>query len=57
MGNKEEAEWVLERLTKRLERELEDMRREEEEGTGDWAPGGKMEGAEPMFTDGEGGTG
>jgi potassium channel subfamily K, other eukaryote len=52
MGNKEEAEWVLERLTKTLGRELEAMRREEEEGRGDWAPGGKMEGKEPMFKDG-----
>jgi potassium channel subfamily K, other eukaryote len=51
MGNKEEAEWVLERLTKTLERELEAMRREEEEGKGDWARGGKMEGKEPMFRD------
>lgn len=31
MGNKEEAEWVLERLTMTLERELEALRREEEE--------------------------
>jgi potassium channel subfamily K len=51
MGNKEEAEWVLERLTKTLERELEAMRREEEEGKGDWAPGGKMEGKEPILRD------
>jgi len=29
MGNKEEAEWVLERLTTTLERELEQIRREE----------------------------
>jgi potassium channel subfamily K, other eukaryote len=49
MGNKEEAEWVLERLTKTLERELEAMRREEEEGKGDWAPGEEMEGKEPIF--------
>jgi potassium channel subfamily K len=42
MGNKEEAKWVLERLTKTLRRELEDIRREESEGTGDWAKGGKM---------------
>ena len=34
MGNKEEAEWVLERLTKTLERELEEMRREEVEAKG-----------------------
>jgi potassium channel subfamily K len=57
MGNKEEAEWVLERLTKTLERELEAMRKEEEEGRGDWAPGGRMErmeGMEPMFRDGDG---
>jgi potassium channel subfamily K len=31
MGNKEEAEWVLERLTMALERELEAVRREEAE--------------------------
>lgn len=42
MGNKEEAEWVLERLTATLDRELEAIRREEMEGTGDWADGGKM---------------
>jgi len=54
MGNKEEAEWVLERLTKTLERELEAMRREEEEGRGDWAPGGRMEGRDSMFRDGDG---
>ncbi|KAH7346453.1 potassium channel-like protein [Rhexocercosporidium sp. MPI-PUGE-AT-0058] len=30
MGGKEEAEWVLERLVKKLERELECLRREEE---------------------------
>jgi potassium channel subfamily K len=29
MGNKEEAEWVLERLTKKLEEELEEIRKEE----------------------------
>lgn len=29
MGGKEEAEWVLERLTKTLERELEEIKREE----------------------------
>lgn len=34
MGGKDEAEWVLERLTKTLHRELEDMRREEEEMRG-----------------------
>jgi len=49
MGNKEEAEWVLERLTKTLERELEALRREEEEGKGDWAPGGRMEGKDTLF--------
>lgn len=54
MGNKDEAQWVLERLTKTLERELEEMRREEEEGRGDWAPGGRMEGTGPMFGDREG---
>lgn len=32
MGGKEEAEWVLERLTRRLERELEAVKREEESG-------------------------
>jgi potassium channel subfamily K, other eukaryote len=35
MGNKEEAEWVLERLTTTLNRELEAMRREELEREGD----------------------
>lgn len=36
MGNKEEAEWVLERLTTTLNRELEEMRREElEQDEGD----------------------
>lgn len=44
MGNKEEAEWVLERLTRTLARELEAMRKEEEEGSGDFAQGGKMAG-------------
>jgi len=34
MGNKEEAEWVLERLTTTLNRELEAMRREELEKEG-----------------------
>jgi potassium channel subfamily K, other eukaryote len=34
MGNKEEAEWVLERLTTTLNRELETMRREELEREG-----------------------
>lgn len=34
MGEKEEAEWVLHRLTATLERELEAMRREEAEGKG-----------------------
>lgn len=42
MGNKEEAEWVLERLTKTLERELDAMRKEEMEGSGDWGKDGKM---------------
>jgi potassium channel subfamily K, other eukaryote len=51
MGNKEEAEWVLERLTKTLERELEAMRKEEEEGKGDWASGGRMRGKDPLFRD------
>ena len=32
MGNKEESEWVLERLTKTLERELEKVRKEEMRG-------------------------
>jgi potassium channel subfamily K len=32
MGDKEEAEWVLERLTLTLERELETLKREEAEG-------------------------
>lgn len=35
MGNKEEPEWVLERLTTTLNRELEAMRREELEQGGD----------------------
>lgn len=35
MGSKEEAEWVLERLTMTLNRELEAMRREELENEGD----------------------
>jgi potassium channel subfamily K, other eukaryote len=39
MGNKEEAEWVLERLTTTLNRELEEMRREELEREG--GDGGK----------------
>jgi potassium channel subfamily K len=30
MGEKEEAEWILERLTRKLEEELEELRREEE---------------------------
>jgi potassium channel subfamily K, other eukaryote len=34
MGNKEEAEWVLERLTTTLNRELEAMRRDELETAG-----------------------
>ncbi|PVH87650.1 voltage-gated potassium channel [Cadophora sp. DSE1049] len=34
MGGKEEAEWVLERLMRRLEGELEELRREEAEGRG-----------------------
>jgi potassium channel subfamily K len=53
MGNKEEAEWVLERLTRTLERELEAMKREEEEGTGDWAEGGAMRGTKIMERVGE----
>jgi potassium channel subfamily K len=52
MGNKEEAEWVLERLTRTLQRELEEMRKEEEESRGDWAPGGKMDGKQPLQKDG-----
>lgn len=35
MGNKEEAEWILERLTETLSRELEALRREELEREGD----------------------
>jgi potassium channel subfamily K len=35
MGNKEEAEWVLERLTATLKRELEQIRREEVDGEGE----------------------
>lgn len=35
MGNKEEAEWVLERLTRTLRRELDSMRKEELSGKGD----------------------
>lgn len=34
MGNKEESEWVLERLTATLNRELEEMRKEELEREG-----------------------
>ena len=34
MGNKEEAEWILERLTTTLNRELEGMRRDELEREG-----------------------
>ncbi|KAH7410823.1 potassium channel-like protein [Cadophora sp. MPI-SDFR-AT-0126] len=34
MGGKEEAEWVLERLMRRLEEELEDLRRQEAEEKG-----------------------
>jgi potassium channel subfamily K len=34
MGNKEEAEWVLERLITTLNRELEAMRKEELESEG-----------------------
>jgi len=44
MGNKEEAEWVLERLTETLARELEVMKREEEEATGNFAEEGIMNG-------------
>jgi potassium channel subfamily K len=40
MGNKEEAEWVLERLSETLEKELEKIRREEVEGKGPWASEG-----------------
>lgn len=48
MGNKEEAEWVLEKLTRTLERELETMRKEEErERRGD----AKWEGAGGMSMD------
>ncbi|KAI9736507.1 MAG: Potassium channel [Claussenomyces sp. TS43310] len=39
MGDKEEAQWVLERLTRTLNKELNKMRKEELEGTGDWANG------------------
>jgi len=35
MGNKEEAEWVLERLIKTLQRELDSMRKEELEKKGE----------------------
>ncbi len=35
MGNKEEAEWILERLTTTLNRELKQMRKEELEMGGD----------------------
>jgi potassium channel subfamily K len=34
MGNKEESEWVLERLTATLNRELEEMRKEDLEKEG-----------------------
>ncbi|KAF4628957.1 hypothetical protein G7Y89_g9192 [Cudoniella acicularis] len=40
MGNKEEAEWVLERLTRTLERELEAIHREELEGKGHFCKNG-----------------
>lgn len=49
MGNKEESEWVLERLTKTLERELEKIRREELEGTSE---GEGEEGKEEMIRHG-----
>jgi potassium channel subfamily K, other eukaryote len=51
MGNKEEAEWLLERLTKTLERYLEAMREEEEEGKGDWALEWRKESKDPLFHD------
>lgn len=51
MGGKEESEWVLERLTMVLQRELEKIRREELEGGGDWRPKGKLRGGKG---DGEG---
>lgn len=37
MGNKEEAQWVLTRLTRTLDRELEEIRKEEMERFGDKA--------------------
>jgi len=43
MGNKEEAEWVLERLTMTLERELEGMRKEGMEGKGECGEDRKFE--------------
>ncbi|KAH9214090.1 hypothetical protein DL95DRAFT_366023 [Leptodontidium sp. 2 PMI_412] len=41
MGGKEEAEWVMERLVKTLERELESLRREEAEERGKDNGGGE----------------
>jgi potassium channel subfamily K, other eukaryote len=55
MGNKGEAEWVLGRLTRTLEKELEAMKSEEEEGTGDWAEGSAMKGSKIMEQVGESG--
>lgn len=40
IGSKEESEWVLERLTRTLNHELEAMRREELEARGDWGKNG-----------------
>lgn len=36
MGHKEESEWVLERLTRTLDRELDEMKREEAERSWEW---------------------
>jgi hypothetical protein len=41
IGHKEEPEWILERLTSILDRELEEMKREELEGRGDWEMDGR----------------
>jgi potassium channel subfamily K len=41
IGHKGEPEWILERLTRILDRELEEMKREELEGRGDWEMDGR----------------
>ena len=42
MGNKEEPEWILERLTMVLDRELEDMKRHEAGWRGNWETHGEV---------------